>query len=263
MKAARILMLWTLLVCIGCGGGTAGTGSGSGSVSGFEKVLRGQVTDEQGIGIPGASVVVLETGDSTVSELDGAFSLVTELPSSSASVEVTKDDRKAEQRIESLSPTTSVIKLDVELGTGIASSTISDFEFSVLAITGEGCAGAFAPAKVFSFAGNADPLVVIDQTAPVPANARCVVQVRAAAGSAPQAGVPFQIIQVRPSFVDSDAQVPQKIVGNGVTTEAGIGSADFLFAAGEVTGGYYLVEAPANGPIESRIGVVINPVLSF
>lgn len=63
-----------------CGGGTTGTG-GTGSSE-----FSGRIYAESGQGIPNATVVIEETGDTTTSDADGNFSVESTLPSDHATI---------------------------------------------------------------------------------------------------------------------------------------------------------------------------------
>lgn len=67
MKSPKLLL--SLLLLIGCGGGTSGSGI---------KTFEGRVQAQNGVSISGVSVTIEETGESTVTDGEGRFTLASE-----------------------------------------------------------------------------------------------------------------------------------------------------------------------------------------
>ena len=62
-----LMIIFSLTMFAGCGGGSAGTGLGSSSIEG--RILQ------QGQPVEGATVTVLETGDSAITDANGSFEI--------------------------------------------------------------------------------------------------------------------------------------------------------------------------------------------
>lgn len=101
-----------LAVALGCaGGGTGGTDGGGGT----RFAIIGKTLSDQGRPLPRTTVTVLETGDVTLSNDNGAFSFATNLPDGSESVtlEVSNQGVVASARVSELPP--EIDELDVDL----------------------------------------------------------------------------------------------------------------------------------------------------
>lgn len=73
MKRVFILLITVSFLALGCGGGSAGTGTVGGSDA--ERVLAGEVKTSDGEPLGGATLTIVQTGESTESAADGTFRL--------------------------------------------------------------------------------------------------------------------------------------------------------------------------------------------
>ena len=77
---AILILIATLIV--GCGGGTTGTGE-------FErKLIIGDLSDQNGSALPGATLTLLDSGDSTTTDGNGNFRLETSLEPGETTLEL-------------------------------------------------------------------------------------------------------------------------------------------------------------------------------
>lgn len=105
------LLFLALILVSGCGGGTRGTGDIP-----RDTVIRGKVLSPDGAAEEGVSITVLETGESTRSNENGDFEVVTEATSSELSLLIERQDIQgtiALGRVEEESPGRVVIEVAV------------------------------------------------------------------------------------------------------------------------------------------------------
>jgi hypothetical protein len=82
--AASAACAFALFVCAGCGGGSSGTGTGDGN----NLSLQGTVETSARAPVSGVTVTVVETGDQTVTDSAGSFSLQVTPPENGLQVQV-------------------------------------------------------------------------------------------------------------------------------------------------------------------------------
>lgn len=87
----RLIILILLIFSTGCGGGTTGSASTGGFV---EKTFTGELKDINGKPLVNAKVEILATGDSTVTDKNGKFNLVSTVPVGTVVTQITTTDGK-------------------------------------------------------------------------------------------------------------------------------------------------------------------------
>lgn len=103
-----ILLVITQLIC-GCGGGTTGTG-GVGSTE-----ISGKVILQNGSPISGTSILILETGDSSITDSNGLFSIYSTVETTQLNIIVEKDDISSMINLPSIDTNIEKIELKIEL----------------------------------------------------------------------------------------------------------------------------------------------------
>lgn len=107
MRPLFALILVSLLLLVGCGGGSAGTGTGAS--------IEGRVL-ESGQPVAGATVTVLETGDSVLTDADGFFSIPTPADAEKLTLEITTGSGSRQVVVPNNS-SGSIVNVEIEMDT--------------------------------------------------------------------------------------------------------------------------------------------------
>lgn len=111
-----IVIITVALSTFGCGGGSEGTGSRS---------ITGRVLKSDDTPFSGAVVELIQTGDETVTDINGSFVLKTDFSGPDGELSITSDDIAAVVPLPEVDSDTTTLNLDitVEVGTGEISTT--------------------------------------------------------------------------------------------------------------------------------------------
>ncbi len=249
----RRIIIFSIVLSTGCGGGTTGTSS---TGDGFNKVFEGTVVTPGGEPISGAKIRLLETGEKATTGIGGKFSLGAQLPGSSATFRVEKENASTEATLSNLSAQSSIVGLRVRLAEALSDS--SNLELIVDGIGGGACDGLFNPAQVISFASDTRPLLLITQLAFPPQKTQCVIHLRIMENGATREGIGFQLLFVSLAPPGSGVTNSFTVVSQGTTDAGGNGAAPFELTAETGKNGYFVLEAPLSAASADRIGVVIS-----
>ena len=96
----------TILLLIGCGGGSSGTGV---------RTFDGRILTTQNDPLSGATVTVVQTGDSTVTDAQGFFSLDSEDTKSSVDFAIDASDVHTVVNVATIDPSSTSISLNVKV----------------------------------------------------------------------------------------------------------------------------------------------------
>jgi hypothetical protein len=198
------LVLFLLGVLTACGGGSAGTGTGD------EYRIQGEVVTTTGVPIEGATVTVVDTGDTDVTDAKGAFAIdfETDLPAVTLMVETVETSATTTISVASVDGT---ISLSIKINPFLDTIEVDQFQMNSK-IVGT-CDIYFENRRV------------IRQANPVPKGLTCVARVTTKAGSLPLAHVPVAI-----QFRSCNAKAPWNTVALGATmTGANLGVAQIEF----------------------------------
>lgn len=258
-----IFALFALLVLTttACGGGTSGTSPTSGGGGrAFEKVLQGIVTNTSGAAVAGATVTVVNNGDSTSTNDQGRYSIRTELPETNASIKIEGQGKSELVTLSQISDADSVVQADVALGSN--TSRIETFEFILEHIGDGACEGVFAAPAPIEFQSSNTVLVIANQIRSIPGPVLCTLHVRAFLAGLPYDRAGVSLIRVRRTpqqAGDASPAEPQSIVAQGETGTDGRGVLSFEFPG--ATQDYFVLEAPLQREPANRVGIVISPLL--
>lgn len=165
-----------LVVCFiigGCGGGSAGTGTGDSTLR-----IQGTVRDPSGVPVDAATVTVIETGDSDLTNPQGEFVISTTRVEGDITLEFSKDNRAATTTVTAPGEN-GTLSIDVKFDD--VREVVETEELSVEA----------------SIVGSCDPYFenfhTIRQANPVSPGTQCVLKVKVAAGGQPVPHVPIAV----------------------------------------------------------------------
>jgi len=139
MTFRQLISLFIILILGGCGGGT--TGSSSTSIV-SEKSFRGKIVNTTGAPLSGATVTVAATGESDVTDSDGAYLIVTSVSNDQQEIIIRSADGSF------FTITTVFPGPDGNFESTLTLSTTMRLAYRGFTIearvSGENCAGAFA-----------------------------------------------------------------------------------------------------------------------
>ena len=264
MKALLPLLFATLLsVLPGCGGGTAGTSS----TEGFgDKVLKGRIISVSGEPLIGVTVEAPDTGVSIDSDILGEFALSAESVAGQTFLKLSSAGKSIDLLLPGLSAETSVVGVEIELDLQrefASARSLNSNELIISNVGGEGCAGAFAPARVFNVVSGAKPLVLIEQIRKVKRGTVCTVDLRFLQFGNLASGIGYQLLSVIPPNFAGDGMNLASIVetvDDGVTDIEGTGKLSFVLSDITDKSAFLLVEAPTESPVGSQVSIVIDPL---
>lgn len=251
---AKLILTVSFVVASGCGGGTSGTSPTDGNR--FNKVISGTVTNATGAPQENVLVSIAKGEERTTTDEQGRFTLGVDLASTTAELRFRAGESVDRVVLSDLSPETSAIGLQVELGG--ATSLKSSYELAVQAIEGEGCTGLFEEAQVIRLAGSTPPVVLIQQSKLPENTVSCTARLRVTENGVVRAGVEFQLLFVA-LFASSDGtgQTIQPLE-QGATDEAGTGSLSFTLTRENASGEFFVIETPLSLPEDDRVNVVVS-----
>lgn len=167
-------LLLLLFSCFGCGGGSVGTGTGPGT-----KTFAGTLKTTDMRPLAGATVRIIITGEQTVSDELGQFSLSSSVSGTAVDFELVADSVSATFSVKNISADTTTVTMDVVVDEATQSVEVSNLE--VTAEVGGDCGK--------SFENGLD----IVQTRPIPDGTRCIMRVKINGDGAPLGKIPFKM----------------------------------------------------------------------
>lgn len=213
----RVCLLFLVLL-IGCGGGSSGTGT----KSSFEGIVQTVSGDPYS----GATVTLLETGDSTTTDGSGQFILESEFSKSEATFEIERNLFKTQVAVSDLDASSNTFSLNITVDpdAGTASIRGADIRVKFVGI----CDNYFENNRT------------IRQSTQVPRGTNCTLQVTT---KALRGGLPNREFQLQ--FRACSDSSNWNILAQSETNDVGIGSIQFPFVD-DATHCIYRVLVPLN-----------------
>lgn len=204
-----VVLCASLMSISGCaGGGSEGTG-----VESEYRSVEGRIVTKEGIPLAQAEVTILETGESSVSDESGDFTIQTSSVSNSLELEVRKGDQSVRTTISSLSNDSQSVQVTIEFDPTAAVVPVEALEVSVKIV------------------GQCDPYFennrTIRQANPVPAGTRCTAKIVTRSGGKPVGNISYGL-RYR-ACPDSSRSVELAAGLTSVVFNPGVGQVTFPF----------------------------------
>lgn len=168
-----VVLCASILSVSGCaGGGSEGTG-----VESEYRSVEGRIVTTEGSPLALAEVTILETGESSLSDASGDFTIQTSSTSDSFDLEIRKDDQSVRTTISSLSSDSQSVRVTIEFDPTVAVVPVETLEVSVKIV------------------GECDPYFennrTIRQANPVPTGTRCTAKIVTRSGGKPIGNISY------------------------------------------------------------------------
>ncbi len=197
------------LLC-SCGGGSAGTGTGT-------RTIEGTVSDSSGAAVVGAEVMLVDTGESTITDSNGEFSLATEAGSTAVQLEIKSGEVSSTVSVNNVAAESLTVQVEITVDRDSKQILLDDLEM-LAKIVGE-CDIYFENNRVIRQANKA------------PLGVECTAKVWIRSGGQPASSVPFAV-----QYRGCKHGQPLTTIAVGETRfspEPGVGQVQFKFSDDE------------------------------
>ena len=206
-EIARAACVALFLFVCGCGGGTSGTGTG-------ERSFDGRVQSTDGTPVAGASVTIVETGESTITDTVGAFAILSDVAGTSIALLIEADTLSTTVQVEALDVPDTAVHVDVTVDEDSPQQSVSVKNLQVKAQVVGACDPFFENRRTIRQANR-----IKDGTV-------CSVKVQIYGDGKLLERIPFVI---QHAACDGRAWAPVSAGETGFGIYAGVGTADFTF----------------------------------
>ena len=240
LRAQRyfLSMLFFILSCLcsGCGGGSEGTGT----LTGSGRTLVGTVRTTTNEPVAGATVTLIDNGDSTTTDAAGSFALALDEKTDQVTLEIQSNEITGQVEVGALD--TNATKVSVDLTINTARGIITAKNIQVWA----------------KIVGLCDPyfenLPIIRQSNTIPGTVECTTKFFASGDGARLSNIPAAV-QVRPCGSRKWTTIAEGETGTGIN--AGVGQMRFVFAD-DLNHCEYRVVAPYNVTGVEELSILIQ-----